>query len=427
MSKSKKIGEGSFGCVFKPSIKCKNHEIEYDINNISKLMIDNEVDDEMLKYKEIQKIDKEQKFHLSPDTCIPDDSWETKQAVLECTDSNKILGDYDNYKLFVMKYGGPSLTQYFRIPMENTFENRERINNFWINSIELFNGLILFLENGIVHHDLKPDNIVYDESINSVKIIDYGLMQYKDKMIRKSEESRYNNSKFHFNYPLETALYNKNTFLTIKKTGDISSERVQHYFRDEIKDSYHYALSGLMTYIKNEDLHPQIEYSIENGFYDFLDNAKYDDSTYTLMLNKSINTFDMYGLGMSLFYVLNKVYKLMEPDIVKKLDTLFTKMIHPDVQERIELKNALFLYKNIIQNMPLPKKTDPIIQQIPIKPKPETTYDFTSSELRMSSDSQNSNKGGKSRTRRRKKSVKYVNRRSKCSRRIKKKRSMRSR
>ncbi len=24
----------------------------------------------------------------------------------------------------------------------------------------------------------------------------------------------------------------------------------------------------------------------------------------------------------------------MEPDIVKKLDTLFTKMIHPDIQER---------------------------------------------------------------------------------------------
>ena len=61
MSKSKKIGEGSLGCVFKPSIKCKNYEIEYDINNISKLMIDNEADEEMLKYKEIQKIDKEQK------------------------------------------------------------------------------------------------------------------------------------------------------------------------------------------------------------------------------------------------------------------------------------------------------------------------------------------------------------------------------
>jgi hypothetical protein len=42
--------------------------------------------------------------------------------------------------------------------------------------------------------------------------------------------------------------------------------------------------------------------------------------------------------------------------------------------------------------------------------------------LRMSSD----NKGGKSRTRRRKKNVKYVNRRSKSSRRIKKKRTMRS-
>jgi hypothetical protein len=152
MPKSKKIGEGSFGCVFKPSIKCKNGAIEYDIHNISKIMIDNEI----MKYKEIQKIDKEQKFHLSPYTCIPDDSWETKKAVIECGDGNKILRDYDNYKLLVMKYGGPSLTQHFKIPMENTYENRERINNFWINSIELFNGLILFLENGIVHHDLHP-------------------------------------------------------------------------------------------------------------------------------------------------------------------------------------------------------------------------------------------------------------------------------
>jgi hypothetical protein len=96
MSKSEKIGEGSYGCVFKPSIKCINDEIKYDINNISKLMRQNEADDEMVKYKEIQKIDKEQKFHLAPDTCIPDDSSETKKSVLECADSSRILGDYDN-------------------------------------------------------------------------------------------------------------------------------------------------------------------------------------------------------------------------------------------------------------------------------------------------------------------------------------------
>ena len=394
MARPAKIGEGSYGCVFKPSIKCKNEKSGND-TDISKLMVDNEADDEMSKYNEIQKIDRDNKYHLTPRTCVPDDSVETKGYVLGCKDGNQIIGDYENYKFLVMKYGGPSLTQLFGAPMENTASNRERVNRFWINGIQLFKAIILFNENGLIHHDMKPENIVYDESINSLKIIDYGLQQFKDKIIRKSQESKYNDSRFHFNYPPELAVYNKNTFDNIKKLEDGgTSDRPHMYFRGDVENSYHYAMSGLMSYIENETLHPQRELLFEDDFFSFLEK---DKLPYAEFLDRSVDTIDMYGLGMSLIYVLAKSYELMESQTVKKLDSLFSKMIHPDIQQRIKLSDAFILYQNIIRGLPALKQSTPPVLIATATPLPPISkdYEFTSSELMMSSPIMSSKKGGR--------------------------------
>lgn len=406
MFKPQKIGQGTFGCVFKPSIKCKDETINYD-DKISKLMIDGDADDEMEKYIEINKIDKQNKYHLPPRTCVPDDSEEIKNYVLECKDGKNIVEKYNDYKLIVMKYGGPDLTHFFKEPMENTPKNKDRINNFWINAVDLFKAVILFLENGLVHHDLKPDNIVYDESIDSLKIIDFGLLQFKTKIIKKSNESRYTYSNFHFNYPPESILYNKKVFETIHPLKDDYDEMHGHekrthvFFRDKTEAQYNDSLEVLMRYVGHEELHPQLEEFIVNGFYDFVEEkVSHDEPTYNEFLEKSINTIDTYGLGISLMYVLKQVYKLMETNIVKRLDTLFIDMIHPDIRQRIQLYDALSRYESIIRGFPSRKRIDVDVKIPPIRMEPSQSKDFsfTSSELRelrMTPSPPKEKKGGK--------------------------------
>ena len=68
----------------------------------------------------------------------------------------------------------------------------------------------------MVHHDLKPDNIVYNEKHNSLKIIDFGLLKKKKDIIKDSEQNKYGFSKFHFNIPPELFFYNKHGFDNIE-------------------------------------------------------------------------------------------------------------------------------------------------------------------------------------------------------------------
>ena len=69
---SKVIGEGSYGCVHKPSLICKTKKMNYE-NKISKIMTKKHLNDEIREYKKIKKVDKHHDIHLgTPSTCVPD-------------------------------------------------------------------------------------------------------------------------------------------------------------------------------------------------------------------------------------------------------------------------------------------------------------------------------------------------------------------
>ena len=54
-NKPKIIGEGTFGCVLKPPLKCRDKNIDYK-NKISKVMPINEAKKELKEYNSIKNI-----------------------------------------------------------------------------------------------------------------------------------------------------------------------------------------------------------------------------------------------------------------------------------------------------------------------------------------------------------------------------------
>ena len=81
-----KIGEGTYGCVHKPSLKCKNKQISYE-GKISKIMRASAAFKEMKEYSTINSIDADKKFYQGePIECDPVDNEEARREIDACRD-----------------------------------------------------------------------------------------------------------------------------------------------------------------------------------------------------------------------------------------------------------------------------------------------------------------------------------------------------
>ena len=373
MSNPKKIGEGTYGCVHRPSLKCKDNKIISNYNDkISKIMEDEHAQTEMQEYVGINRIDPDNMYHIKPQECKPDNNAEMKKSILECNLGKEIVKKMDKYKLIVMKYGGPDLYVFFKNPMVDTHMNRERVDKFWIEAVNLFKAVQLFLKNGMIHHDLKPENIVYDENNHSLKVIDFGLLQKRDNIIKESNEGDYWLSMIHFNFPPELYFYakkkwfeNKSRPKPIKKANRFNGLGLSIKFETDYRKNLDTLIN---SYLKSETLNPQIKSDSMNGFLNFTEDylSHNDTITYNKFLNDSIDTIDSYGLGMSLIYVLKQIHKLMNPTIVKRLHKLLINMINHDLRKRIRIDEALIQYKSIfkIHTTPIPNVPDHVSPSI---------------------------------------------------------------
>jgi hypothetical protein len=70
-----------------------------------------------------------------------------------------------------------------------------------------------------------------------------------------------------------------------------------------------------------------------------------------MFIHKSVNTFDSYGTGLALLYVLNKTRHLMDNDFIISASNLFMRMIDPNIQERIEIDDIIPVYHTIINDL----------------------------------------------------------------------------
>jgi serine/threonine protein kinase len=175
------IGYGRDGCVYQPGF-CRNKSSSR--RYISKVMIKgiHKAEREMDKYKrlDLSKLDPEMKYFISdPEFCELD---ATDSRVFEAArrdqDCKLIRSPY-----VALNYinGGTDLHVILG-DIRDSYDSRNPLplnkwNDYFFALKNIFVGLQLLHENGIYHMDVKPDNIVFDETEDppQFKLIDFGL------------------------------------------------------------------------------------------------------------------------------------------------------------------------------------------------------------------------------------------------------------
>ena len=359
---SRVIGEGAYGCVLKPSIKCKNKDKQHSsidyTNRVSKIMTSKNATDELKDFLVINKIDPHFKYHLeTPILCKPTISKTTIEDLKKCKNISyaKVLSDPNDYKILVYPYGGQDLNQFCKNGIYDFINSPEvdaNICTFWIEVLHLFKGLELFKKKNIIHYDIKPQNILFDPNTLSLKFIDFGLMQMKQDII---DSSSVNNNKlgiYHWSYPMETGIMNKNQFLNVtKKTADYFIEfenavldrqfdmQVFKFKSNKIPtyDNYPYIYINYNKSTMSKKIH--LEKTLDKYYEGIHSILKTYNNEYLPVLNRIIDGIDIFGLGFSLKYILNCFKKnnssVVTQSFYDQCSELFAKMYDQNLNTRL--------------------------------------------------------------------------------------------
>lgn len=359
MSKPKVIGEGSYGCVHDPSLKCDRSfsDVNYK-NKVSKILSRRDANKELVEYAAIERADPNEQFYLGvPKNCPPAQSKSNYQAVRECKKmgSNATIEStkhiHPDYHLLVMNNGGMNLSDYAKSMKyaPSTPENRKKMEMFWIECHRLFLGLSVFLKQNIIHHDLKAQNIVYNPTTNRVAFIDFGLMRPLDS--KKAKVFHNNDHMNHWSYPVETFLYNKTNFSNAKyrqrKRNDLNVNIDMIYDPTFL---YHVLPSTSIKHnlINRKEISKLLFYSM-----DVLLDTKI---SYNEFLDKSLFTFDLYGMSMGLMYVFLNTFHLLEGSEIDTIE-LFMHLydcFRADIELRHTVDEALNEYEeNVLRKIML--------------------------------------------------------------------------
>lgn len=356
MSTPKVIGEGTYGCVHKPSLKCKNKPKINNSNIVSKLMTDAYASEELNEFKVIKKADKKENFHLGkPKSCKVENNIDNHLAIRNCSGFNPDL--IDNYSLLLLKDGGDDLRKFSKQIKElsSNDANTRMVEHFWLEVSRILFGIKTLHDNENIHHDLKHQNIVYNKDKKRINFIDFGLMTTKSKIIKDAKNSNYDFAINHWSFPIEMKLYNKRTF---NEVIQFNSKKLKNYITDNLYDitEYHSHFFECILEI-NDRQSSKYKNKVNmffNNYYQMISNLS--SNQYDLFLDKSIETIDTYGTATGLLYVLKNCKKHITDELYKDLKGLFLNMVNFNVFIRDSPEVVVSKYENILLKHDLLKK-----------------------------------------------------------------------
>ena len=218
---SKVVGEGTYGCVLKPPLKCdkiNNLGNQDYVNKISKIMSREHAINEEKEYSTINNIEGLEKYAITgPLMCKPllDNKFNT--SVKKCKTfivKNTFKRDKNDLRMLLLEDGGINI--YDHITKVFALQSLDEKKVFLTSLIKLFDGLLFFQSNEIMHRDIKLANMVYNVNNGRAKYIDFGLMTNFQRFAKRCNTNSERLGISHSYYAPENSCSNKYSFNSTK-------------------------------------------------------------------------------------------------------------------------------------------------------------------------------------------------------------------
>ena len=321
MRGGKSILSGSFGCVFRPALRCPDDTTERNEKNISKVFYKPHIFDLELELGTmIKSMDPQGRYHVPIiKSCTTTPTLIDPQIDTTEKCDKPLQLDKESYYQFIQPYAGTDLYHY-------RAKSSHELNKLLTSMINLFDGLILFKKYGFVHRDIKSENILYDTETGQTRFIDFSLSLYaKDVATNPSKyfnsENRYPLKRIYHPYPPDILLmnYEQERWLYTEKITELE-QKIQ-------KTSYNYY-----------ELNPNIKGEI----------AQLYQNANKINIYDCLMSLDTFSLGVVLWEVLqfNKGY--VSRRLYNELCGLVAKMTRILYLNRISIEKARSEYKSIL-------------------------------------------------------------------------------
>ena len=324
MSKSPAlVGQGSYGCVFRPTIPCGDAPNTNMEQKVSKVLTTANANNESREYNQIARADPKNEYYLGkPQKCSMSEL--DYKAFVENSGCRILKPNttYSDYRLLQYLDGGSDLEDFAQVHLTkflSTWPQRQS-DYFWLNAHKLFMGLKQFAANNIIHDDLKPQNIVFKFDLSKdtmdFNFIDFGLAKNLSSL-RMNVETRYVDRLFHWSRPMEQGFASNKLHLDdflVSPDHDIIA-----YFTKEFLDiliqnkkTNQYGIrpdSFMLLHDYTEDsLNKNTTLIIEERLKSCIQGMLAYRTDIDAFCRKTINTTDSYALGFSLNYVANEMH-----------------------------------------------------------------------------------------------------------------------
>lgn len=243
----KLIGQGSYGCVYKPDIHTRQP------NNISKIFSnEKDRDIEVMFYENYVKRYNQNNIFVNsfkPFNIEPSNYSIYKNLITTCN----MLED-NGYKIEDSLKTPTKARKIYAISMEafmvSIQNNKDPIPNILEKIHKISKALNQLHCNKVIHRDIKPDNMMLDKDYN-MKIIDFGLMTYiENKYIIKSLKI------FKYTYPYYPPEYKLINYIykLHDSPSDILTNNIQRYIFETLKQNTEHIIDEILE----NRTHPKI-------------------------------------------------------------------------------------------------------------------------------------------------------------------------
>ena len=244
----------------------------------------------------------------------------------------------NHYYQIIYQDGGIDLIDYVKLS-EDLIPFTKLLKMF----LNIFEGVRTLQNNGYIHFDIKPDNIVYNKKEDKLYLIDFGLFDYINHFY-----DRHNTHKHSYTYayyPMECKLAHLIYHYDLTKTP---VDYLIMILYDETKENIKDIECDINNYLKMPLLKNMREFIYEEFGCDKINTTKAD------FLNKYSHKLDVYSLGVTLLLLYSE-YKDRKLDITEGLFSenflldLIENMMNFNPIERYNIVDSIVHLKEIIK------------------------------------------------------------------------------